>query len=607
MKRTFTIFLLVMLVSVVFMPNSAYSQAYETNQRSKAIHIVYDDSGSMIRSNNVYLDRWGQAKYAMEVFAAMLEERDTMRVYYMSDFDTSVGGNINANPRIVINGSTPATERVSRIHNTVTLSANTPFDPVVKAYNDLTADNADDKWLVVLTDGMFNRLNGEWNYNIDVNGRLFQYASHNDINLILLAIGDDVDLIRLVDSLTPNAGIGYFVDHARNTAEILGKITSICNRIFNRNSLRFGNEARREFNFDLPMIELLVFAQGEEVRINGIRGGGSFNPSGTVNVRYSDVAATNYVNDRNVIISRDLTGVIASFQNIPKGSYSLDVSGAQTVEIYYKPDVNLRIKLFKGNREVRRQDIEEGDYQIRFGIINEKGEFFESELLGNVTYTATVRNDGREFRITNGEIVSLSPGDFIVEVKAQFLDINTSESVHNLKVTRKLTSWERFIEWAIKYWWILAILVLALLWFLCYRVFKKRFHEDMARQPRISKRIGSNPKEDGYGLFEIDFWSWFLPLIPQTGKLTVLSDFDNSLPQLEVKALGGDYMKLININLFIRKALGERVFKIDGNRIPNEYEEEDKKMHCLGETTAVFFNNGVKTEYVCRLSEFDDI
>jgi len=67
MKRMFTIFLLVMLVSVIFKPNNAYSQACDTNQRSKAIHFVYDDSGSMIRSNNVYLDRWGQAKYAMEV------------------------------------------------------------------------------------------------------------------------------------------------------------------------------------------------------------------------------------------------------------------------------------------------------------------------------------------------------------------------------------------------------------------------------------------------------------------------------------------------------------------------------------------------------------
>jgi hypothetical protein len=51
------------------------------------------------------------------------------------------------------------------------------------------------------------------------------------------------------------------------------------------------------------MIELLVFAQGENVKINGIKGGASFNPSGTVNVRYSEIVATNWANDRNVIIS----------------------------------------------------------------------------------------------------------------------------------------------------------------------------------------------------------------------------------------------------------------------------------------------------------------
>jgi len=594
MKRTFTIFLLVMLVSVVFMPNSAYSQAYETNQRSKAIHIVYDDSGSMIRSNNVYLDRWGQAKYAMEVFAAMLEERDTMRVYYMSDFDTSVGGNINANPRIVINGSTPATERVSRIHNTVTLSANTPFDPVVKAYNDLTADNADDKWLVVLTDGMFNRLNGEWNYNIDVNGRLFQYASHNDINLILLAIGDDVDLIRLVDSLTPNAGIGYFVDHARNTAEILGKITSICNRIFNRNSLRFGNEARREFNFDLPMIELLVFAQGEEVRINGIRGGGSFNPSGTVNVRYSDVAATNYVNDRNVIISRDLTGVIASFQNIPKGSYSLDVSGAQTVEIYYKPDVNLGIKLFKGNREVRRQDIEEGDYQIRFGIVNERGEFFESELLGNVTYTATVRNDGREFRITNGETVSLTPGDFIVEVKARFLDINTSESTHNLNVSAKL-------PWVKKYWyifWPLLILLLILLLYLLLWKPKKRFPKYMkeGRLKIIVERDGGDPVPRHDGLFRKNKETTWLPLCPETGIIIAASE--GKLPPLKVKAMKDEFMELINTPDFS----GNMDFLISDSPI-QEGTKNNKEMRCTAKIKSVHNVNGTIETHTCSFAE----
>ena len=80
MKRTVTLLLCLTILLSILIP--LRTDAYTTNQRSKAIHVVYDDSGSMIRSGGVYLDRWEQAKYAMEVFAAMLEERDSMRVYF---------------------------------------------------------------------------------------------------------------------------------------------------------------------------------------------------------------------------------------------------------------------------------------------------------------------------------------------------------------------------------------------------------------------------------------------------------------------------------------------------------------------------------------------
>jgi len=414
MKRVgFYVIWLAFLVIGGIMP--LYSQSHTINQRSRAIHVVYDDSGSMIKDNGMYLDRWGQAKYSMEVFAVMLEERDTMRVYYMSDFDTTTGGNRNANPRIKMSGSEPADERVARIHNTVTRAANTPFFPVEKAYNELRSENADEKWLI-LSDGDFNIPSS----NVDVDGILTQYAKESDVNIIFLAIGDDADLQRLITKLNPNSSIGYYVDHARNSNEILGKITSICNRIFNRNSLRFGNEAKREFRFDLPMLELLVFAQGENVRINGISGSGSFTPSGTVSVRYSEVPATNWANDRNVIISRNLTGVIASFQNIPKGNYGLDITGGQTVEIYYKPSVAINVRLYQRGRQVRSQDITEGKYQIRYGIVDENGKFFESSLLGSVEYEATIQNDGQTINIKSGDTIFIKEGNFTVMYRHVF-------------------------------------------------------------------------------------------------------------------------------------------------------------------------------------------
>jgi len=440
MKKAITFLLCLALISIIISPfrilvNAASADSYTTNHRSKAIHVIYDDSGSMIRDGGVYLDRWGQAKYAMEVFAAMLEEKDTMRVYYMSDFDMSVkGSDINAPPRVTISGSEPAASRVSKIHNEITQSANTPFDPVLKAYADIKNETVDEKWLVVLTDGAFNRLYGKEvsSVDVDVDGFYSQFVTESNVKIIHFAMGDDAATI------TPDPDRNIFFEQSRNNNEILGKITNISNQIFNRNVLRFSNEDNREFSFDIPMMELLIFAQGGNVNIDGITSGGStYKQDETVGVRYSETAATNYVNDSNVIVSYNLVGVIATVKDIPKGVYKLNISEADTVEIYYKPVVELDIKLFQNGVEIRDNPVTEGAYEIYYGIVNESGEFFQSNLLGFVSYTAVAQNGSNEIHITNGQTINLAPEELIVDVKAQFLEINTAEAKLSRRVGKE--------------------------------------------------------------------------------------------------------------------------------------------------------------------------
>jgi hypothetical protein len=576
------------------------AQTYTTDQRSKAIHIVYDDSGSMISSNNVYHDRWGQAKYAMEVFAAMLQERDTMRVYYMSDFDATAGGRINANPRIEINGAEPVGERVAGIHNTVTRAANTPFDPVVKAYNDLRIENVDEKWLVILTDGDFNILNGISTSNIDVDDRLSQYARESDISIILLAIGDDADLERLLSRLNPNQSIGYYVDHARNSNDILGKLTSICNRIFNRNLLPLG-EVRREFKFDLPMLELLVFAQGENVKINGIRGSGSYSPSGTVNVRYSEVAATNWANDRNVIISTNLTGVIASFQNIPKGSYSLDISGGQTVEIYYKPSVNVDIRLYRRRKQVRPQEITEGKYQIRFGIVDENGRFFESSLLGSVEYEATLHNDGQTINIKSGNTIKINEGNFTVYVQAHFLGINTAENSITGNVIPPPTFKEIVLDIIKEFWYIFCLLLALLLYWLLWGQ-KKRFpKKHMTRRPIIQEEIEGNVVTKN-GRFNIDTKTIWLPRCAEKGTIKAVPT-EKTLPKLKVRAKGRNIMELYNADAFKPEKLHGVEVRING--IPMEGIGNSMDISCMStiEVTYPGRDGSPNETYTCFLEK----
>lgn len=76
--------LLVLILSLQLLPVVSADGGHAPK---RVIHLVYDDSGSMIRANGAQVDRWCQAKYAMEVFAAMLGENDTMHIYYMSAFE----------------------------------------------------------------------------------------------------------------------------------------------------------------------------------------------------------------------------------------------------------------------------------------------------------------------------------------------------------------------------------------------------------------------------------------------------------------------------------------------------------------------------------------
>lgn len=124
----------------------------EGNAPSRTINLVYDDSGSMIvNDKGEYVDTWCQAKYAVEVFAGMLGDNDTMNVYVMSDFENGVDGN----PKLVLKGRDGAEKNVSEVHNMVTVDGNTPFNAVRAAEAALESTKADEKWLVVLTDGEF--------------------------------------------------------------------------------------------------------------------------------------------------------------------------------------------------------------------------------------------------------------------------------------------------------------------------------------------------------------------------------------------------------------------------------------------------------------------
>ena len=182
----------------------------------KVINVVYDDSGSMIEN----VDTWCQAKYSMEVFAAMLGDNDTMNVYVMSDYRNGV----TAGPKLTLEGRNGSANNVSQVHEMITNASSTPFNAVRKAYSDLTESIADEKWLVILTDGEFE--DGKF-----TNAQVDEYldAKADDIKVMFLGMGPDAAVI------TTKIEKNIYGEKAENNSEILEKITDICTQIFETN------------------------------------------------------------------------------------------------------------------------------------------------------------------------------------------------------------------------------------------------------------------------------------------------------------------------------------------------------------------------------------
>lgn len=408
MKRILCMVISCILLLICTVPVGASATAYVP---TRVINVVYDDSGSMY----INVDTWCRAKYSMEVFSAMLGDTDKMNVYYMSDYCTGS----STPPRISLDGIDGSDVNVAKIHNQKTIANNTPFNAVKKAYADLNATNADEKWLVILTDGEFEdgRMSSS---EID----RYLASKSQDIKVMFLGMGQNAA------GITEDVANNIFYVEATTNAQILSRITEICTRVFNSNKLEL-NVSAKTCSFDVPMAELTVFAQGANVEIAGIkRSDGSLVQSSKtpVEVKYSECDATNYSNQPVT----DLLGKIATFKgDFPAGDYAVEVSGAETVEIYYKPNIAVAAYLTDstGQSVTNLSNLAAGEYTISFGFVKAgtSDSVAASTLLGDVSYEAVVTNNGvtHEKVYSNGDKIQIEEGPLAIDVTAHYLDYNT--------------------------------------------------------------------------------------------------------------------------------------------------------------------------------------
>lgn len=415
MKRQLLSGIALSLMFVVVLAVAIQENALAVNQstQGKVINVVYDDSRSMYLNGET---RWCQAKYAMEVFCAMMGAEDTMNIFSMNREDV-----------LTIRGND--SDRVAKVHAMTSLYRGTPFSTVKKAGDALSmVDPSFERWLVILTDGSFESTTVS-----KVQTTLDNYNKAG-IKTVYLGIGNDAV------ELQNNPSKGGYAEKASSTHSILSKVTSIANQIFEHQVLGSGfvsgSGSEQTLNIDIPTDQLVVFAQGENASVGDLLlNGKRVAPTSTHSVTHSrDVMPLNTDELKDIKVDTSLHGIVVTYDAgdapFEQGQFQVSVSGATTVEYYYRPGVTVNCELRLNGREVHTEDkLYAGDYEVALNFIDPfSGKKLESKLLSAAKFELLVINNNEtqvvsdskgSIKLTEGSVdisaVARLPGNVSLE------------------------------------------------------------------------------------------------------------------------------------------------------------------------------------------------
>ncbi len=398
MKKALSMMLtVVLLLSCVFTGVFEVKASAKTGE-SRAIAIVFDNSGSMYIGNNT--KAWCRATYAMEVFASMLNSGDTLLIYPMHTIEVGGKQYTMDNPYKITDSSQASTIR--EIYTPA--AAGTPFASVNSAVQGLKQTQAAKKYMIVLTDGAFDGMNKQKTADT-----LKSYAGEA-MTVMYLGIGNGAEIPSNAQSDS------FIIKQAKNSSEVLSSLTAMCNQIFGRDTLPKNRISGNSVEFDISMSKLIVFVQGENV--SGVNVVGSNGPVGTKLSETSTKYGTKGSN-RGTDVDSSLQGMMVTYTDCSAGTYTIEYTGTATsIEVYYEPNADLDFVFTDADgNTVDPNALYEGDYKVSFGMKDAKtGKLISSDLLGAPHYQGSYFINGQEYPITHdghsGEVpISLKMGD----------------------------------------------------------------------------------------------------------------------------------------------------------------------------------------------------
>ena len=395
-------------------PGALAAGSVTKKETSRAIAVIFDNSRSMyldVYTNGETEDSkaWCQATYAIEVFAAMLNEGDVLQVYPMHEIMTG-GRNYTMDNPLTIHGP----EEASVVRDIFTLkAAGTPIESIEAAHIGLLQLQADERWLILLTDGTTFDREGK----VIGRGRQEELTKattkavseelkkcNSDVNVLYLGIGD----MQVPDGKDSSSKNDYFGTKA-TSAQVPSALSDFCNKIFGRDELSSEyNPGGKHPSFDIDMSKLIVFIQGEDVgNISLMNSDGTvLSLSSSYFPHYSERGAEGMVGSGEQAELRtftradeSLTGAIATYENCSAGEYTLSYSGTdRSISIYYEPDVDLAVTITDESGAVMNSgdDFFPGTYDVHYSLVDRDGNETRSKLLGNVEYQLSCAVNGAE-------------------------------------------------------------------------------------------------------------------------------------------------------------------------------------------------------------------
>lgn len=479
--------IIVCLVISICNVSIVYAEDPEKNdQNSNLIYIVYDDSGSMylndIDNPTECYNKWAQAKYSISTFANMMGENDKMEIYSLSGSNDESS---NYEPCISIEGNENSTEKITKIESNLNNSydKNTKFETVERVAQRLKKDsnNSAKKWLIVITDGFFqknkkeikNKDELESNFKNIIHDKDEDETINKNINYVYLNIGNES--LSLPDNMDEN----FYTYSAENTenSDILKGLTKIANLIFKQQNLNDFSQKDNKvtFNIDAPIKKIIVFAQGQNTKIGQLK----YKGKKSKNYEYSDIVdfkgpseenipdgikkiVNNNNLDLNGLLASDLQGQITTYSlendnQFKLGDYELEVENSTELQIYYELDVDLGLNLFQINDDGddipinnKSRLIDGEKVHITTEWLNHKTKKkVESKLIGenNINYSITVYNNGETLgTYTENDIITdkLGKGNLEIEATATFSNNISLSSNEKTKVYKIIKTEQKF-------------------------------------------------------------------------------------------------------------------------------------------------------------------